>query len=130
MDLYLREGGRKLEYLLEKKTDSQPENWHYILEVKIHHPNRELHPHPLTLVINLLGHNVSALTHWTTGCRIQYVTYTYSSITGSSKSHVHPVGNKYTEYLKQPLFLDSATSPQTEKAFFILTPFILKKLKH
>ena len=51
----------------EKPPDNQSENWHHILAVKIHRPNCESNPHPLTLVIHLLGQNMPHLTHSTTG---------------------------------------------------------------
>ena len=47
----------------EKNPDNQSENWYDIFEVKIHRPNWESNPHPLTLVISLLGQNAPALTH-------------------------------------------------------------------
>ena len=62
-DLYLREGGGE-------QTRVPGENPHQpirtaVLEVKIHRPNQGSNPHPLTLVISLLGQNGLAPTHWT-----------------------------------------------------------------
>ena len=63
MDIYPERGGggSKPEYP-EKTPDYQPENQYRMLEVKIHSPNRESNPRPLTLVIRSLGQNAPALT--------------------------------------------------------------------
>ena len=68
--------GSKLEYP-EKSPDNQSENrYHILLEVKIHHPNWVLNPHPLTMVISLLVQNTPALTHQSaTGCCVIFASF-------------------------------------------------------
>ena len=64
-----KRGGSKPEYL-EKKPNNQPKNRYHILEVKLHHPNREWNPRNLTLVISSLGQNTHTgfnhLSYWLT----------------------------------------------------------------
>ena len=63
MDLYLREGAANWSTQKKNPSYNQHEYWDHILEMKLHRPNGESNPHPLTLVLSLLGQNVPALTH-------------------------------------------------------------------